>query len=63
MITSPPVVAASPADALRLRVEAFGPPSGAHHPARASVPLVGWLPSDDDILPQGAVKRKGRRGR
>jgi len=39
------------------------PPPGAHHAARASVPLVGWLPSDDDILPHGTDKRKSRRGR
>jgi hypothetical protein len=27
------------------------------------VQIAAWLPTDDDILPQGQLKRKGRRGR
>jgi hypothetical protein len=36
------------------------PPPAPPAPARPQVPLAAWLPSDDDILPRGMMKRKGR---
>lgn len=40
---------------------AAAPAPPAH--ARSSAPLAGWLPTDDDIVPGGALRRKGRRGK
>lgn len=38
-------------------------PAAPAAPPRPSVPVAAWLPSDDDILPRGTHKRKGRRRR
>jgi hypothetical protein len=71
--TAPADEVAEPAPTIQLRrptrpapvvepvVEAVPAPA-APTPARPSVPLAGWMPSDDDILPPGAqVKRKPKK--
>ncbi|HMC41227.1 MAG TPA: hypothetical protein VKI19_16305, partial [Acidimicrobiales bacterium] len=50
-----------PADPPTAEVQPAPPPPAPAAPARPAVPLAAWNPSDDDILPRGPMKRKGRR--